>query len=46
MGLNKLGLPLSLNIVTAPWREADALRVAHAYESATPDIRALRPPID
>ncbi len=46
MGLNRLGLPLSLNVVTAPWREADALRVAHAYESATPEIRALRPPID
>jgi len=45
MGLNKIGLPLSLDIVTAPWREAAALRCAHAYESATPEIRALRPPV-
>ncbi len=44
-GLNKLGLPLSMNIAAAPWREADVLRVAHAYETATPEIRAHRPPV-
>ncbi len=44
MGLNKKGLPLSLQIVSGHWREADALRAAHAYEAATPEIRALRPP--
>jgi aspartyl-tRNA(Asn)/glutamyl-tRNA(Gln) amidotransferase subunit A len=44
-GLNKLGLPLSMNIAAAPWREADVLRIAHAYETATPEIRALRPPV-
>jgi aspartyl-tRNA(Asn)/glutamyl-tRNA(Gln) amidotransferase subunit A len=26
------GLPLSVQIIAAPWREADALRVAHALE--------------
>lgn len=45
MGLNKIGLPLSLNIVTAPWREATALKCAHSYESATPEIRELRPAV-
>jgi aspartyl-tRNA(Asn)/glutamyl-tRNA(Gln) amidotransferase subunit A len=44
MGLNKKGLPLSLQIVSGYWREADALRAAHAYEEATPEIRALRAP--
>ncbi|MBT3351561.1 MAG: amidase [Nitrospinaceae bacterium] len=46
MGLNKLGLPLSLNIAAAPWREANVLRAAHAYETATPEIRAKRPPVN
>jgi aspartyl-tRNA(Asn)/glutamyl-tRNA(Gln) amidotransferase subunit A len=46
MGLNKKGLPLSLQIVSGRWREADVLRVAHAYEKATPEIRGLRPPVD
>jgi Asp-tRNA(Asn)/Glu-tRNA(Gln) amidotransferase A subunit family amidase len=46
MGLNKKGLPLSLQIVSGCWREADVLRVAHAYECATPEIRSLRPPVD
>ncbi len=46
MGLNKKGLPLSLQIVSGRWREADVLRVAHAFERATPEIRALRPSVD
>ncbi len=45
MGLNKKGLPLSLQVVSGRWREADLLRGAHAYERATPEIRAQRPPV-
>ncbi|MEE9257317.1 MAG: amidase [bacterium] len=45
MGLNRKGLPLSLQIVSGRWREADVLRVARAYEKATPEIRGNRPPV-
>ncbi len=45
-GCPSLGLPLSLQVVSGRWREADVLRVAHAYEKATPEIRAMRPPVD
>ncbi|MBW1945212.1 MAG: amidase [Deltaproteobacteria bacterium] len=43
MGFSREGMPLSLQIVGGPWCEATILRVAHAYEQATPDIRASRP---
>lgn len=43
MGLNQKGLPLSLQVVSGRWREADVLRIANAYERATPEIRTLRP---
>ena len=43
MGFSREGLPLSLQIVGRPWDEASVLRVAHAYEEATPALRALRP---
>ena len=45
MGLSREGMPLSLQIVGGPWREATILRVAHAYEQATPELRASRPPL-
>jgi aspartyl-tRNA(Asn)/glutamyl-tRNA(Gln) amidotransferase subunit A len=38
------GLPLSLQIVGPRWDEAKALRIAHAYEEATPALRDRRPP--
>jgi aspartyl-tRNA(Asn)/glutamyl-tRNA(Gln) amidotransferase subunit A len=44
MGFSTDGLPLSLQIVGRPWGEADLLGIAHAYESATPQLRARRPP--
>jgi aspartyl-tRNA(Asn)/glutamyl-tRNA(Gln) amidotransferase subunit A len=44
MGFSREGLPLSLQIVGPEWSEARILAVAHAYEAATPEIRARRPP--
>ena len=38
------GLPLSMQIVGAPFAEENVLRVAHAYEQATP-WRKRRPPL-
>ena len=43
MGSSREGMPLSLQIVGGPWREATILRVAHAYEQATPELRVNRP---
>ena len=45
MGRNSEGMPTSLQIASGPWRETDVLRVAHAYEEATPELRNERPPI-
>jgi aspartyl-tRNA(Asn)/glutamyl-tRNA(Gln) amidotransferase subunit A len=45
MGFSKEGMPLSLQIVGGPWREATILRIAHAYEQATPELRNARPPL-
>ncbi|MEE9273710.1 MAG: amidase [bacterium] len=44
-GLSPEGLPLAMQIVGPPWEEGRILRIAHAYEEATPEIRSLRPPI-
>jgi len=44
MGFDREGLPLSLQIVTAQWQEARLLAIANAYEEATPELRARRPP--
>ncbi len=44
MGRNSEGMPISLQIVSGPWRETDVLRVAHAFEEATPELRTERPP--
>jgi aspartyl-tRNA(Asn)/glutamyl-tRNA(Gln) amidotransferase subunit A len=38
------GLPLSLQIVGPRWGEAQVLRIANAYEDATPALRNRRPP--
>ncbi|MEX2447052.1 MAG: amidase [Dehalococcoidia bacterium] len=42
-GSDGQGLPVGLMISTAKWRDALALRIAHAYQDAT-DFHARRPP--
>ena len=44
MGFNEESMPVGLQIVSGLWREADVLRVARAFELATPEIQAARPP--
>ena len=43
IGFGESGLPLSMQIVGPAWGEAKILRIAHAYEVATPEIRNRRP---
>ncbi|MBI2203830.1 MAG: amidase [Candidatus Rokubacteria bacterium] len=43
IGFGETGLPLSMQIVGPAWGEAHVLRIAHAYEVATPHIRRRRP---
>ena len=45
IGFSSNGLPLSMQIVGRPFDDATVLRVAHAYEKATP-WRAKRPELD
>ncbi len=45
IGFSRDGLPLSMQIVAAPFAEPTVLRVAHAYEQATP-WRGRRPQLD
>jgi aspartyl-tRNA(Asn)/glutamyl-tRNA(Gln) amidotransferase subunit A len=45
IGFTDDGLPLSMQIVARPFDDATVLRVAHAYEGATP-WRASRPMLD
>jgi aspartyl-tRNA(Asn)/glutamyl-tRNA(Gln) amidotransferase subunit A len=45
MGFNSRGLPISIQVASRPWREADMLRVARAYEAATPELRNRTPPM-
>jgi hypothetical protein len=45
IGFTGEGLPLSMQIVGRPFDDATVLRVAHAYEGATP-WRASRPLLD
>jgi aspartyl-tRNA(Asn)/glutamyl-tRNA(Gln) amidotransferase subunit A len=45
VGFTDDGLPLSMQIVSRPFDDATVLRVAHAYEGATP-WRARRPRLD
>jgi Asp-tRNA(Asn)/Glu-tRNA(Gln) amidotransferase A subunit family amidase len=35
-----------MQIVGPAWGEGRVLRIAHAYEQATPELRTRRPPID
>jgi aspartyl-tRNA(Asn)/glutamyl-tRNA(Gln) amidotransferase subunit A len=44
IGFGETGLPLSMQIVGPAWGEAKILRIAHAYEVATLDLRRRRPP--
>jgi aspartyl-tRNA(Asn)/glutamyl-tRNA(Gln) amidotransferase subunit A len=46
IGFGENGLPLSMQIVGPAWGEAEILRIAHAYEVATPRIRNARPHLD
>jgi Asp-tRNA(Asn)/Glu-tRNA(Gln) amidotransferase A subunit family amidase len=39
MGFNRQDLPMSIQVSSGRWREADMLRVARAYEAATPELR-------
>jgi len=45
IGFTPEGLPLAMQIVARPFADATVLRVAHAYEQATP-WRARRPALD
>src|ERR1700738_3650230 len=45
IGFSAGGMPLSMQVVGRPFDDATALRVAHAYEKATP-WRAKRPHLD
>ena len=36
-------LPISMQVVGKPWQEATILQIAHAYETATPELRGKRP---
>ena len=43
IGFGEAGLPLSMQIVGPAWGEAKILRIAHAYEVATLELRSRRP---
>jgi aspartyl-tRNA(Asn)/glutamyl-tRNA(Gln) amidotransferase subunit A len=45
IGYSEAGLPLSMQIYARPFADATVLRVAHAYELATP-WRTRRPDLD
>jgi aspartyl-tRNA(Asn)/glutamyl-tRNA(Gln) amidotransferase subunit A len=45
IGFGSGGLPLSMQVVGRPFDDATILRVAHAYEKATP-CRTIRPQLD
>ncbi|MBW8270092.1 amidase [Caldovatus aquaticus] len=45
VGFTADGLPLAMQIAGRPFEEATVLRIAHAYEQATP-WRRRRPPLD
>jgi len=43
MGFNSQNLPIAIQVSSGRWREADMLRVARAYEAATPELRNKGP---
>ena len=43
-GFDSAGMPIGMQFGARPWREATALRVAHAYEQAT-EWHTRRPPV-
>jgi len=43
MGFNRQDLLIAIQGSSGRWREADMLRVARAYEAATPELRNKRP---
>ena len=45
VGFGRSGLPIGMQIASAPWRDATVLAVGHAYEKAT-DWRARRPVLE
>ncbi|MCB1739726.1 MAG: amidase [Gammaproteobacteria bacterium] len=45
MGYTRSGLPMSLQLAAAPFQDGTVLKVAHAYEQATP-WRGTRPPLE
>lgn len=45
MGFSAVGLPTSIQFIGPPWEEAQVLRAGHAFEQATPELRARRPTI-
>ena len=46
MGRDAEGMPMGLQIAGGPWRETDVLRLARAYEEATPELRDARPTLE
>jgi aspartyl-tRNA(Asn)/glutamyl-tRNA(Gln) amidotransferase subunit A len=44
MGFTTEGMPTSIQFIGPPWQEAQVLRVGHAFEVATPELRSRRPP--
>jgi aspartyl-tRNA(Asn)/glutamyl-tRNA(Gln) amidotransferase subunit A len=44
-GFTSDGLPIGLQLVAAPWKEANLLRAAYAYEQTT-EWHTRRPPLD
>jgi aspartyl-tRNA(Asn)/glutamyl-tRNA(Gln) amidotransferase subunit A len=46
IGFGEAGLPLSMQIVGPAWSEAKILRIAHAYEVATLELRSRRIDLD
>jgi len=43
MGFDRQGLPMGIQIASGHWSESDMLRVARAYEAATPELRSKKP---
>lgn len=46
MGFDRQGLPIAIQVASGHWRESDMLRVARAYEAATPELRGNAPKLE